>query len=189
MRSHRDEVTGLSARQEKFCHAYVDNGGNATDAYIVAYGQQAGKIETTKSKACRLRNSTEVDARIRAICDERAKACAISREALTGKLWKVFTFNMGRLYKNEGGCDVLKPLSEMTEEELEMIQSFDKQGNPVLVDKMQAVKLLADINGMKSQSTLEVKLGGRLGELLGGCATPTNYEVIDAEVVDEYGNL
>lgn len=182
MRGHKDEVTGLSARQEKFCHAYVDNGGNATDAYIVAYGQQAGKIETTKSKACRLRNSTEVDARIRAICDERAKASAVSRETLTRRLWKVFTFNMGRLYKSEGGCDVLKPLSEMTEEELQMIQSFDKNGNPVLVDKMQAVKLLADINGLKSQNTLEIKLGGKLGELLGCRVLPTNDEVIeDAE--------
>lgn len=179
----------MNIKKETFCNAYIDNGGNATDAYLTAYGQGNSTLKTIKEQACRLRNSTEVDARIRAICDERAKASAVSRETLTRRLWKVFTFNMGRLYKSEGGCDVMKPLSEMTEEELQMIQSFDKNGNPVLVDKMQAVKLLADINGMKSQNTLEVKLGGRLGELLGGCATPTNYEVIDAEVVDEYGNL
>lgn len=179
----------MNIKKENFCNAYVDNGGNATDAYLTAYGQGKSTLKTIKEQACRLRNSSEVDARIRAISDERAKACAISRETLTRKLWSIFTFNTGRLFQNKDGVDVMKPLSEMTEEELQMIQSFDKNGNPVLVDKMQAVKLLADINGLKSQNTLEVKLGGRLGELLGGCATPTNYEVIDAGVVDEYGNL
>ena len=41
----------LTLKQEAFCQAYVENGGNASDAYRTAYGAEKYKPESLWSKA------------------------------------------------------------------------------------------------------------------------------------------
>ena len=186
MRSSRDFETGLTEKEELFCQSYIDNGGNATQAYINAFGRGNMRQQELYQKSSVLHSKDIIRSRISAIREERARQSAVSREVLTMKLASIASFDIGRLFKTtDDGLTMMKDLNEMTTEERSMIQSFDRNGNPVLIDKMQALKLLADVNGLKTQTKVEVKVGGMLGELVGNHNnTPQIISNADAEIYD-----
>lgn len=55
----------LTIKQEKFCQLYIENGGNATEAYRGAYNTENMKPETIHVKACELLKSDKVAVRIK----------------------------------------------------------------------------------------------------------------------------
>lgn len=120
--------------------------------------------------------------RIQVIRDERVRASVISREDYTRLMLSIATFDTGRLFKKTpDGIDVPKSMSELSEDERRMIQGWDKNGMPVLIDKMQAMKQVASVNGLNTANRVEISVGGKLGQLLGGHAIPAEGEVIDED--------
>lgn len=51
---------GLTTKQEAFCHAYIEEGGNASAAYRRAYDAEGMSPESVKVEASRLLNSPNV---------------------------------------------------------------------------------------------------------------------------------
>ncbi len=64
---------GLTAKQESFARAYVENGGNASEAYRSAYNAENMKQETIHSKACLLLKQDNVTARVKELQEEAQK--------------------------------------------------------------------------------------------------------------------
>lgn len=54
----------LTPKQDKFCQLYIENGGNATKAYMGAYNASNMKERTINSKACVLLKQDNIAARI-----------------------------------------------------------------------------------------------------------------------------
>jgi hypothetical protein len=67
----------LNIRQELFCEEYVDNGGNATDAYAKVYGCARSSAEVM---GCRLLSKASVQAHVRYLRDQTLRATHIKRE-------------------------------------------------------------------------------------------------------------
>lgn len=179
MRSKRNIETNVTEREEAFCNQYIDNGGNATRAYEEAYGRGRKNYKTLAKSASMLSNNERIVARIKAIRDERALNSSVSREEFTQFMMSIATFDTGRLFKKTPeGLDVPKSMSELSMEERRMIQGFDKNGMPVLIDKMQAAKQIANVNGLNASNKVEVSYkGGVLGRLLGGGAIVTPEDI------------
>lgn len=53
-------MSSLTVKQEAFCHAYVENGGNASAAYRSAYDAGDMSPESIKVEACRLLDNPNV---------------------------------------------------------------------------------------------------------------------------------
>ena len=54
----------LTLKQEAFCQAYIENGGNASEAYRAAYDAKKMKPEVVNVKACELLKDGKVSVRV-----------------------------------------------------------------------------------------------------------------------------
>lgn len=171
MKSPRNKETNLTQREEIFCNKLVDNGNNATRAYEDAFGRGKKSYNTLVTAGCKLRKDERIQARVKFLLDERARESSVSREDATSLLVSIVKFDIGRLFKKgKDGVSVVKSLDEMTREERMYVQSFDKNGMPVILDKMQALNRILEINGLKTREEVKISVGGKLGQLLGGGA-------------------
>ena len=76
----------LTLKQEAFCQAYIQNGGNASEAYRSAYNAGKMKADVVNVKACELLKSGNVSVRVaelRAAIEERHQ---ITMDDLIGEL-------------------------------------------------------------------------------------------------------
>ena len=78
-------VEGLTAKQEKFCNAYIET-GNASEAYRMAYNTENMKIESVHCKACELLKNVKVTARVKELQAEAAKRNEITVDDLVKEL-------------------------------------------------------------------------------------------------------
>lgn len=76
----------LTLKQEAFCQAYIQNGGNASEAYRTAYDAGKMKAETIQNNAYKLLQNNDVATRVaelRAAIEERHQ---ITMDDLIGEL-------------------------------------------------------------------------------------------------------
>ena len=76
-------MTGLTAKQEAFCLAYVSEKMTAADAYRRAYNCVNSKPQTIHQRACELLKSGKVAARV---AELRAQAADAAKVTLEGHL-------------------------------------------------------------------------------------------------------
>lgn len=62
-------MTVLTVKQEAFCQAYIENGGNASEAYRSSYNAEKMKPEAIHVAACRLLADTKVALRVKQLRD------------------------------------------------------------------------------------------------------------------------
>jgi phage terminase small subunit len=73
----------LTLKQEAFAMAYVENGGNASEAYRIAYDVREGtKPETIWQAACRILNDSKVAARVEELKQDLREKHKVTVEAL-----------------------------------------------------------------------------------------------------------
>lgn len=68
------QANGLTIKQEAFCYAYVENGGNASDAYRTAYDAGNMADQTIWVKASELLSNGKVAVRIKELREAIADA-------------------------------------------------------------------------------------------------------------------
>jgi len=78
--------TTLTVKQEAFCHAYIENGGNASAAYREAYDADSMKMETVHVAACNLLSNPKVATRVKQLRDEAAYKHKISLADILNEL-------------------------------------------------------------------------------------------------------
>jgi len=84
----------LTLKQERFCQAYIANGGNATEAYKTAYGAEGYAPKTLNEAACRLSNLSKVSARIDMLASEALAASQVTVDRIVAEYAKLAFSNM-----------------------------------------------------------------------------------------------
>jgi phage terminase small subunit len=79
-------VAKLTAKQEVFCCAYIENGGNASEAYRTAFDAENYKPENLWSKASSLLASDKVKARVDALKAAHRERHMITVDSLISEL-------------------------------------------------------------------------------------------------------
>jgi phage terminase small subunit len=72
------EEPKLTLKQERFCQAYIENGGNATDAYRTVYDASDMKSESINVAACELTKHPKISVRL-----DQLRADALRRHQIT----------------------------------------------------------------------------------------------------------
>lgn len=113
----------LTAKQEKFCQAYVLLGDKSA-AYREAYNAGDMKPETINNKAYALSEKGEIRARIESLQKEAAERNRIDIDELVQSMASMVRFDIKDLYDENGS---LLPIPEMPKEARLMIESFEVQ--------------------------------------------------------------
>ena len=75
-----------TVKQEAFCQAYIQNGGNATEAYKSAYNAEKMKAEVVHVKACELLKCGKVSVRVKELRDSIAKRHELTVDDIIAEL-------------------------------------------------------------------------------------------------------
>lgn len=67
-------MTDLTPKQEAFCHAYIENGGNASAAYRDSYDAGDMQPESVRVEACRLLDNPNVALMVKSLREAIAEA-------------------------------------------------------------------------------------------------------------------
>lgn len=83
-------MKNLTIKQEKFCQLYVENGGNASEAYRGAYNAENMKEHTINCKASVMLKQAELAARICQLRAKHAERHNITVDFLTVEYLEIF---------------------------------------------------------------------------------------------------
>lgn len=81
-----EERPKLTPKQEAFCHAYIENGGNASAAYREAYDAEDMQMNSVHVASSRLLSDSKVALRVKELRDEIANRHKLSVADLLNEL-------------------------------------------------------------------------------------------------------
>jgi phage terminase small subunit len=81
-----NKASTLTLKQEAFCNAYIENGGNASAAYRTAYNAENMGVDSVKVEACRLLDSPNIALTVKALRDAIALANRLTVDDLIKEL-------------------------------------------------------------------------------------------------------
>ena len=119
---------GLTPKQEAFCRAYIENGGNASAAYRVAYDASGSTDKSVHESACKVLANAKVASRISELQAKIAQKHGVTVDRIVGELATLGFSNMQDFMTiDESGVprlnfkgmsrDKASAISEMTVEE------------------------------------------------------------------------
>lgn len=167
----RSDNTPLNARQDQFALEYALNGGNATEAYRVVYGQGNYSDETLASEASHLRNSHKVDTRIQEYQKAaRERTIGEKHEAL-GVLTNIMRANPSMLTYRDAktGKTKMRSPQQLHKAVGDAIKTMTNDNGSVsytFESKIEAIRVLSRLLGWETPQELNVNNRGNvMGEL------------------------
>jgi len=105
-------MAGLTIKQEKFCQLYIENGGNASEAYRGSYNTKRMSDKTINEAASRMTSNSKVVARLEELQAKHAKKHEITVEWMTKKYLETFQMacEQGKAGEAKGVLDSLGKL-------------------------------------------------------------------------------
>lgn len=102
----------LTIKQEKFCQLYIENGGNASEAYRGSYSTKKMSNKTVNEAASRLINDSKLAARVMQLQAKHAEKHEITVEWMTEKYLETFQMacDQGKASDAKGVLDSLGKL-------------------------------------------------------------------------------
>ncbi|MCK5137515.1 MAG: terminase small subunit [Bacteroidales bacterium] len=113
---------GLTPKQEKFCHAYMET-GNASEAYRQSYSCGRMKEATINVKASELLKHGKVAVRLNEIKNELKETSDIKKERVLFELEAIMEAKISDYIEIKGGSVTLKDFSKLTEAQLRAVES------------------------------------------------------------------
>src|SRR3989344_3280353 len=110
-RARIDPETGLTEKQERFSLAYMENGGNATQAYLSSYNAKKAKPETVNNKAMVLLHKGEIGARIAALRNAAAKRAEVREADVLCETGHIAFSDLRKLFNENGTVKQPSPRS------------------------------------------------------------------------------
>jgi phage terminase small subunit len=188
----------LTLKQEIFCRKYIEQGGNASEAFRQAYPVEKWKPESVWPHACRLMTNGKVRARITQLTREAALAAAVTPERIIAEYARLAFMDPRQVFDARGK---LKPIHDLDDNTAAAIAGIEQEDiwegkgegrenvgqlkKIKLSDKRAALDSLAKCLGMftdrveltgKDGGPLEVELAARLAA---GRARVQAQKVID----------
>jgi phage terminase small subunit len=108
----------LTLKQEAFCSAYIETGGNASEAYRRVYDVSPDcKPNTVEKRACELLKNGKVAGRIAALRAEISKRLEITADKVVRELALIGFANMADYIKTQDDGSAYVDLSKLTREQ------------------------------------------------------------------------
>lgn len=171
---------GLTLKQERFCQAYVANGGNATQAYRESHDASGMKDRTVNDTASKLSNRPDITHRIASIEKDAAIAAGITPEMIVAQYKRLAFFDARSAFDEEGNLKQMHQLDDDTAAAIsgmEFEEVFEGgRGEREHVGRMHKIKLtdkraaLADLARIRGMFVDKTELTGKDGAPLGGVA-------------------
>lgn len=161
----------LTEKQEMFCHFYLDTGGNASEAYRMAFNTDKMKPETIWSNASRLLNDSKVAARLDEIRSARAEATKVERNKVEQVLMDIITADPNDLYIIDpiSGRIKMKSPNQLPKRMRNALKKIKNNRGVVEYEfngKVEAARLLGSWNGWDAPKEVNVSSTGNImGEL------------------------
>lgn len=162
---------GLTEKQERFCIEYVDNGGNASEAYRVSYDTSNMQPSTIWVKASELLRNGKVMVRIESIKQSRAQRAQRGRDIINEALLDIVETTTDDLYYTDpktGKMRTRSPqqLSKRARNAIKRMTNNNGRVSYELHGKVEAIKAYAAINGLNAAQEVNVNnRGSMIGEI------------------------
>lgn len=152
---------GLTEKQERFCIEYVDNGGNASEAYRIAYDTTNMQPSTIWVKASEQLRKDKVRVRIESIKQERAQRAQRGRDIINNALLDIVETTTDDLYYTDpktGKMRTRSPqqLSKRARNAVKRMTNDNGRVSYELHGKVEAIKAYAAINGLNAAQEVNV---------------------------------
>ncbi len=146
----------LTLKQEAFCRAYIENGGNASEAYRRVYDVSPDtKPNTVEKRACELLKNGKVAGRIAELQAKHQKRHEVTVDRIVQELAKIGFANAGDYFKWGPDGITVKDSRDLTEDQRSVIaevsETRTKDGGSIRVklsDKQGALEKLGRHLGM-----------------------------------------
>lgn len=132
------EHMGLTLKQERFCQAYVANGGNATEAYRTAYDCSTMTDKSVNEVAARLPKEVKIASRVKELEAWALEAAGVTPERIVRQYAK-WAFGDKRDLVAKGAADSLAKIAGLFTDK---VQVTGKDGGPVQTERVEALARL-----------------------------------------------
>jgi phage terminase small subunit len=151
----------MTEKQKRFCHEYVRNGWNATQAYLKVYpGVTYGSAMATGSQNLR---KPMICQYLEFIKDDYEALCGVSKAKQVAEYYKIAYSTIGNLYKDWMVLEDFNELKEKHPEYLELIESIETKTE----NKMNEDKELIAVNYVKIKMYSRLAALAKIDELMG----------------------
>ena len=156
----------LTEKQEAFCHFYLDCKGNASRAFRMAYDTSNQSDETVWNNAYKLKNNTDVMARIDEIREERRRRSEIKRERAEKKLWNIINANPENLLLEDPLTGKMRKRTpfQIDAETLDAIDTMDVDGGKFRYKFLNANEALRTLGKWNGWEKTDINLNHHLNE-------------------------
>ncbi len=170
MAKKRNSDRPINVRQDAFALEYAMNGGNASEAYRVVYGQGRYSDEALATEASLLRNTPKVDQRIEEYREMRRKSTIAMKDEAQRALMDIMRANPTDLSFRDpktGKTRMRSPqqLHKSTANAIKTMTNDNGKVNYTFESKIEAIRELARLNGWYAPSEVNVKSNNISGEL------------------------
>lgn len=161
----------LTIKQENFCRYYVEIGGNASEAYRMAYDASNMKPETIWNTASKLLADPKVATRVEELKAEAAQESKIERHKVEKVLMDIVLADPMDLHimDTKTGKMKLRTPSQLTKRARMALKKIQNKRGEVTYEyhgKTEAARLLGSWNGWDAPKQIDVKSGSNpIGEL------------------------
>ena len=152
----------LTPKQEIFCRWYAET-GNAAEAYRQAYNVKNSTVESVYVMASRLLKKVQIRLRVEELLKERSKSLDDERELYRETMRAILETDVTDLFfedKESGQMKVRSPL-QLPRHARKAIKKVTVNKGRItyeFVDKVQAGKALADLEGWEKQKETNVNV-------------------------------
>jgi phage terminase small subunit len=115
--------SGLTIKQERFCHEYIDT-GNATESYRRTYSTERMKEATVNRNAKSLLDHNKISARIQYLRDQITEVSTIKKEKLLYVLESISSAKITDYVEFDGYNVRFKPFDKLTDQQIRAIESI-----------------------------------------------------------------
>jgi phage terminase small subunit len=152
----------LSPAEDRFCHEYVANGGNATKAYLRTH--EGVSYDAAAVSASRMLKKAKVQERVSELAYEAKRAAKLLPEQVVEHLEQIVLTDPADVWMRDplGRRMALRPFEEMPPEVRGAIQEisieptqYGTKQRVKLYSKLEAAKALAQIHGLIEQGRIE----------------------------------
>lgn len=138
----------LTAKQELFCQKYVEF-GNESEAYRQVYNASKMLDKSINEKACVLRKSVKVSARIADLQKDAKKRNDVTIDRIIQELKLISFFDPKELYNNDGSMKEIKDMTEEVRRAIAEIKVEELIINAKVSKKKTSVKMYSKLDSIE----------------------------------------
>lgn len=155
---------GLTIKQEKFCHVYMET-GNASEAYRQVYSCGKMKPETIRVKACLLLKKDNIRIILQGLKEELKEVSNIKKERLLYEMEAIINAKITDYIEFNGKRVRFKSFDDLTDQQVRAIESIKQNDKGEIELKLHgkswSTDRIAKLLGLDAPKKTDITSGGK----------------------------